>query len=238
MLCNLLSQTGVAGAPNSFFRAQSMVDFARDWGVPAQTLANFDAGYISEAVKRGTAGTGCFGLRAMWDNIPDLLSRLRTISPDALSDQDLLADVFGPMKFIHLSRQDKVAQAVSLAMASQTGLWHRRADGTELERTQAHTDPVYDCDQIAAEHNEVTQGDIAWRRWFTANKIAPLSISYEGLAADPSGTLAQVLAFLHRDTQAASGIQPGTAKLASSTSDEWAARFRRDAGLAPAGGAP
>lgn len=236
MLCDLLTQTGVAGKPNSFFRPQSMANFAARWDVPAQSLEAFDQDYINTAIDHGTAGTGCFGMRIMWtNNMPGLTKRLGTLFPSAGNDLDRLCAAFGPLKFIHLSRDDKVAEAVSLAMAAQTGLWHKNADGSERERITPHQDPIYDRDLIASEYAEVTAGDAAWRQWFTGQSISPCRVSYEELSADPAGNLAKVLDFLGQDPSAAKGIAPSTAKLATPLSQNWAARFRAEAGIAPNG---
>ncbi len=209
-----------------------MANFAAKWGVPTQTLEGFDQDYIDTAIDRGTAGTGCFGMRIMWtNNMPGLIGRLGTLFPSADNDLDCLCAAFGSLKFIHLSRDDKVAEAVSLAMAAQTGLWHKNADGTELERLAPHQDPVYDHDLIASEYAEVTEGDAAWQHWFATNNITPCRISYENLSADPAGNLFKILDFLGLDSSAARGITPGTAKLATPLSQTWAARFRAEAGI-------
>lgn len=233
MLCDLLGQTNVAGRPNSFFRDKSMDDFAEEWGVPAQNLSSFDAAYLNTALDHGTAGTGCFGLRAMWNNMPPLIARLAEHFPGYHSDVDVLEAAFGPMQFIHLSRSDKVAEAVSLAIATQTGLWHRHADGQEMERIAPPAAPRYDADLIATEYAEVTQGDKDWRDWFAAQNITPHALSYEALAANPAQELAKMLDFLGLDPKRATEVTPGTAKLATPLNQEWAAQFRIDAGIAP-----
>lgn len=210
-----------------------MADFAAWWNIPVQGLHDFDRTYLDAASQEGTAKTGCFGMRSMWDNMPGLIKRLGTLFPKAQGDLARLHAAFGPLKFIHLSRADKVAEAVSLAIAAQTGLWHRNADGSELERISPHAEPVYDLAQIAGEYDTVTAGDAAWRQWFAAQRVAPLSLSYESLAADPSRHLRDTLAFLDLDPTMAEGIKPGTAKLATTLSTEWATRFRTDMGIAP-----
>ena len=42
-------------------------------------------------------------------------------------------------RYLHLSREDKLAQAVSDLKAEQSGLWHVFTDGSERETT----DPSY-----------------------------------------------------------------------------------------------
>ena len=233
LLCDLLFKTGIAGRPNSFFRPQSMADFATGWNVPVQTLDGFDQSYIDTVLMHGSAGTGCFGMRIMWNNIARLSARLGMLHPEVSGDFERLQVAFGPMDFIHLTRADKVAEAVSLTIAEQSGLWHRNADGSEMERTAPSTEPAYDFAQIQAAYREVTEGQDAWYDWFTAQGIEPLAVTYEALAKAPVTELARILEFLGLDPEKANGITPGTAKLATRRNFEWAARFRADAGLAP-----
>lgn len=234
LLCDLLGQTGTAGRPNSFFRPQSMADFAACWGVPAQTLKVFDQSYINTVLDRGTAGTGCFGMRIMWNNVPDLITRLGQLFPQAETDQERLQAAFGPLQFIHLFRRDKVAEAVSYAIAEQSGLWHRNADGTELERISPPAEPVYDAVHIHKTYQIVTEGSDAWQRWFDAQQITPFAQAYEDLADNPTGHLRKILQFLNIDPSKSDGITPGTARLADDRNAAWAARFRAEAGIAPA----
>ena len=181
LLCDLLWQTRVAGKPNSFFRPQSVGNFCRSWGLPETTLATVDQAYLDAAIAEGVQGTGTFGLRIMHDNIAGLLARLKALN-DQKDDVAALTHVFGPLRFIHLSRDDKVAQAVSLAMAEQTGLWHKNADGTDRENFHRSPDPIYDRDQIARELAGLEKEARGWATWFATNGITPLRLTYETLS--------------------------------------------------------
>ena len=136
------------------------------------------------------------------------------------------ARVFGPTLFIHLSRIDKVGQAVSYLRAEQTGLWHVAPDVTELERVAPHREPVYDAARLRVIVEMLVDYDRVWNDWFAREGIAPLRLSYDDLAADPGGTLARVLAALGLDPAAADGVTPGVRKLADATSCDWVERFR------------
>jgi LPS sulfotransferase NodH len=99
---------------------------------------------------------------------------------------------------VHLSRRNKVAQAVSRLKAEQTGLWHRAADGSERERTAPAQPAVYDGAHLAAFVAEAVADDAAWDPWFQSQQITPLRLSYEELSADPGGALARILVELGR----------------------------------------
>jgi len=173
-------------------------------------------------------GTEVFGLRLMWESLDDLSRRLDAFFPGLPTDSARFEAAFGPCRYIHLSREDKVAQAVSLWKADQTGLWHVDADGTERERTKAAQTPIYDSEALSGLVAELEDHDAAWARWFRQQRIVPLSITYEMLSSEPQGTLALVLAALGLDESIANAVQPKTAILADSESREWVERFRKE----------
>ncbi len=184
---------------------------------------------LSAAQQRGTGDTSIFGLRLMRKSFDFLMQQLDLLYPNLASDKERLNAAFGRTLYIHLTRIDKLAQAISLVKADQTGLWHMAPDGTELERMAPPQALTYDAAQIKLQLQELTAYDEAWENWFIAEKITPLRVTYEALAADPAGGLAQILELLGLDNNAAVGIKPGVAKLADEISREWAERFRAGA---------
>ena len=138
LLCDLLAETGVAGRPNSYYRLQNILDWARSWDVSPPDLTDseeFDRSYLAAVLRAGASDNGVVGLRLMWRSVTELSTRLGALYPDLHDDAALFERSFGKTLYIHLSRQDKIAQAVSLLKAEQSGLWHLAADGTERERS-------------------------------------------------------------------------------------------------------
>jgi len=228
LLCDLLKGTGVAGRPNAFYRRQSMPDFARQFGVsmPNGDLTS-DRAYLAAALREGTGDTGTFGFRLMWPTVPELSVTLDRLYPGLPDDVTRFERAFGSGLYIHLSRQDRVAQAVSRLKAEQSGLWHVDADGTERERTMPPRPPRYDAEGIADYIAETEAHEVAWADWFARNDIAPFEITYETLSADPQSVLAGLLAALGRDPAAADKVEVRTARLADAKSRAWAERFRQ-----------
>jgi len=230
LLCDLLSGTGIAGRPHSYYRCQDIPDYARKWRLSSPDVIGnegFERSYLEAVRREGTAHTGILGLRLMWPTVAELSARLSSVYPDRLDDAARFELAFGKPLYIHLSRQDKVAQAVSLLKAEQSGLWHRAADGTERERTTPPAPLAYDADRIAGLVKELETDDAAWTRWFARRGITPLQLTYEGLAAAPRAALTQVLSALALDPGIAASANARTVKLADEVSLEWAHRFRR-----------
>lgn len=226
LLCDLLKATGVAGAPNSFYRELSLDDWISDWGVTEPVGSpDFDRVYLDAALKVGCDETPVFGMRTMWNSMDTMFARLQAVFPEARDDMALLEAAFGAPGFIHLSRQDKVGQAISRYRAERGGLWHLNADGTERERTKSAPKVEYDRDGIAAFLTEVEADERHWQGWFAANRITPLDITYEELSDDPAAVIAHVLTHIGVDPTPARFVQPRTRKLANDESWDWAERF-------------
>lgn len=182
--------------------------------------AVFDA-----AREYGTGDTGVFGLRLQRHSFEFFMKQLAILHPDQSSDADRVRAAFGETLFIHLTRANKLQQAVSLVTATQTGLWHKAPDGTELERLSAPRAPFYDADEIARNLSELTVQEEEWNAWFTGQELEPLQITYDALSADPADALARVLDHLGVERDIAHTIDPPVAKLADATSRNWEERF-------------
>lgn len=189
LLCDLLSSTGVAGRPHSFFRQEDRAYWSERLGLP---VAQVDHHAFARAVRQeGSTRNGVFAARVMWATIEPLVDGLAPGARDE-SDLSVLQDAFGPLRLVHLRRCDVVGQAVSWARAEQTGLWQQ---GDPL-RGQPHLDR----DQIARMVRTVGEHEAAWADWFARQDAPPLDVTYEEVVADPSGAVHGILAHL--------GIEP------------------------------
>jgi len=234
LLCDLLTSTNRTGAPHSFYRRQDILEWAEEWKLPDRgTMGelDFNVAYLNAAVAAGKGGTGVFGLRLMRENLDELSAILDRIYPGLPSDKARFEKAFGRVLYMHLSRQDKLAQAVSLIKAEQTGLWHIAPDGSEIERVGPPGEPRYDFQRIKDEVSELEAYDTAWNMWFAQQDIAPLRIGYERLASNPAATLISLCEALGVQPPSADDIRPGVAKLSDETSLDWVRRYRLDAAV-------
>lgn len=223
LLCDLLTQTGVAGAPQSYVRPASAAGFRRDWGLAASE-ATLDDDYLREMRIRGRGGSSRFAMRVMWSDLPPFVAFLRSRRTEPSPPATLLQEELGVDRFIHLTRTDRLAQAVSLVIAEQTGLWHRHADGSERQRTRGESGHRYNRRHIEEALDLVDGEATAWQHWFDEQGISPLSVSYESLSADPTGTLTRVLQHIGVETRHAVAVT--TARTSGEINDEWIERFR------------
>ena len=231
MLCQMLAATGTAGNPHSYFRNEHIKDWAEDWGVspeglPGSSLPSRD--FLDASLAEARGETSVFGLRLMQESLSGLLTYLRSLSPEQTTDRTCLETAFGPLVFIHLHREGTVDQAISLLRAEQTGLWHKGADGSEIERLNPVEAPGYDFDRLHAHVANLDSDKAAWSTWFRAEGITPLSVSYDALCADPAGVLVTICEALGTAPIARSKIKVPTAKLRDSTNADWKARYAKD----------
>ncbi len=234
LLCDLLARTEVAGHPESYFRRQSIPYWVEHLRVPSDRQGKdpeISRAYVSAVKQEGASRNGLFGARIMWESMPELSGHLDLLFPELPNDTARLHAAFGDAVYIYLSRKDKISQAVSLAKAMQTGLWHLNSDGSELERTESLHPSGYDFGFLDACFRELTANDRAWRDWFQRERVDPVRTTYEALALDPQAELSKVLEALGQDPQPANRIEVGTAKLADEESRQWIERFRSEKGL-------
>ncbi|MCV0394717.1 MAG: Stf0 sulfotransferase family protein [Rhizobiaceae bacterium] len=229
LLCDMLTATGLAGKPASYFFGISLEEWLEELDMaPAETTSERDVleAVFAVALHKGRNGTGMFGLRMQAHGFAFFREKLAVLHPGNLSDRERLERAFGATLFVHLTRPDKLDQAVSYLKAQQTGLWHVAPDGSELERLAPQGEPRYDREAIRACVETMAAWDRDWNDWFVREGIEPLRISYDDLSADPVGTLREVLDRLGFDASAADCVTPGVGKLADGTNQDWVARFR------------
>ncbi len=229
LLCTLLKATGIAGDPNSYFRPDDVAEWALEWGLPSADHC-FGSAYLNAMRHAGRGRTPLFGLRLMAENIPDASDCLARCFAQQRDDAARFNAAFGITCYIHLTRADKVAQAVSYVKARQSGLWHQAPDGTDLERIGTPQTPKYDPDAITRQINALALAEAAWSEWFAAQAITPLRLTYSALATDPQGAVARVLTHLNLDPARAGALEPRTATLRDQQSAEWCARYKSQTG--------
>lgn len=231
LLCRLLAATGIAGKPESYFYDPTLDGCLKDLGVsPASDRAGSITAMFMAAKAEGRGDSAIFGLRQQCRSLAFLSGALADLHPALPGDAARFQAVFGPTLFIHLTRADKLAQAVSWVLAEQRGLWHVAPDGTELERTAPPQVPVYGAALLRDRVATLTAWDRDWNDWFAAEAVSPLRLTYDGLSADPGGTLARVLVALGLDPAAARGVTPVVRRLSDATNADWVARLRAEPG--------
>lgn len=230
LLCKLLTATGISGVPDSHFHSPHLSDWMRYYALSPDSYSNehdLINAIFRAARRRGTGDTPIFGLRMQRGSFDFFMQKLLMISTNNSTDSDAerIQAAFGKTLFIHLTRENKLEQAISLVKATQTGLWHKAPDGTELERQQASQEPVYDAEAIEREMDRLTTLEALWNTWFSEQTIEPLRISYDDLSATPIEVVNTILKGLNIQHDVSHTSDMPVAKLADASSLRWAKRF-------------
>jgi len=240
LLCEMLTDTGVAGRPGEpfellrgsnrprqpreYFEAvddPAVLDLLPPLLPPAPAGGPFDE-RLRTVIREGTTPNGVFGAKLMWGYQADLQARLAEL-PDLerRSPAARLAAVFGDVRYIHVWRDDNVAQAVSLWRAVQTSAW-RAEDDNGHEPRYSHAGIDHFVRMLEAHRR-------AWAEWFDAEGITPLELRYEDVDADPSEAVRRTLE--HIGIEPAGALpEPALQRQSGPASHEWAERYRRECG--------
>ncbi|MBK3579508.1 hypothetical protein JHN63_38060 [Streptomyces sp. MBT65] len=235
LLLGLLDSTGVAGHPQAYFRSPDEAAWAERWGLRREGQHALDYGdFVRAAIAAGRTGNGVFGAKLMWGTHAELTTRLARLHPDLGGDElRLLERGFGTrIRFVHLYRDDTLAQAVSWLRAEQTGVWFIGGKGeigggrADPAGARPSCDPSYDRDAITRIIRTVDEHNAGWERWFEAYGIEPYRIRYEDLSADPEAATRRVLGHLGLALPAGVRVTPSHQRQADRLTEEWVDRYR------------
>lgn len=231
LLCRLLSEVGNAGLPDSHFHEPSLNEWLSEYGFGISefnTRREALSAIFRAALEHGKGKSNVFGLRLQRHSFDFFIEQLRVLYPSLPDDKSRIEAIFGKTLFIHLTRENKLDQAISYVKAQQSGLWHSAPDGTEIERLSEPQAPTYDPTAIEAQLRLSEQMDKDWQSWFLSEGINPVRITYDELSAEPYRTLGGLLKELGLEQGPRVEVTPPTAKLADATNREWAERFRSE----------
>lgn len=113
------------------------------------------------------------------------------------SNEPLLADVLATMlprerqrRIVYLRRRDRVAQVVSYARASLSGVWHKtqeRADAAPIEYSQ---------EALESAERGIAFQEKVWAKMFADLRIDPLELWHEDVLAAPEAAAKSVADYL------------------------------------------
>lgn len=181
LLGETMHAVGGLGCPIEYFHCGFQPHLMQLWQAP-----DFDS-YVSAVYRHRTDPSGTLGVKLFWRDIEELSARFHPEEPDSNSRiHTMLCDLFPNPRFIYLYRSDRLRQAISLAKATQTGVF-RKIPG--LPGPASQRDFVYDYDQILKLMALGEHCDTRWRALFRAVGIEVLEVRYEDMVADFPGTV-------------------------------------------------
>jgi LPS sulfotransferase NodH len=217
-LSTVLWQTGVLGAPSeywNFHKRAAVKTIGTKMMERLEALSRDD--YLTRLLACRTSKNGVFGVKVHYNDFEEALRRFPG-----------LLDRVAPTNFIFIERLDKVAQAVSMARAVQTGVYASWRKG-QTSGEGAAANLRYNRDLIANFLDKLEEQNLNWRRWFETNKVNPFIVNYESLAADQAAVAGGVMKLLgveHDERQPVRFRQ--ISRQSDGINKEWIARYRSD----------
>jgi LPS sulfotransferase NodH len=196
LLCEGLEATDVAGRPTEVFSPEFQYVWRDRWGLAQD--CGFTA-YFAAAVRHGTTPNGVYGLKIHWMHV------WRLASWAGMGD-GVLDRLLPGTRFVHITRRDRRAQALSWHRAQSTNEWWR-IEGVANRQRNGLTPELDVAAVLSLERNLLAQ-DEAWEAYFRAREIAALQVTYEALVADYRGEVARVLDYLGLEATAARRLPP------------------------------
>ncbi|MCC7273756.1 MAG: hypothetical protein IT561_13885 [Alphaproteobacteria bacterium] len=181
LLAELLRSTGVLGVPGEYLHTGDYVPrlgrrlgFGRDGGP-----IDIDR-YLPEVVRRRTSPGGRFGIKIHFRHLQPAL-RL-----------PIVRAMLRASDFVHIRRRDRLGQAISYAVALDSGEWSRLSG----EAAEVGEDRPYDDARLRRIMSDLGAEEDGWQQFYEANGIEPALIWYEDLTVDPVSALAPLLRHL------------------------------------------
>ena len=229
LLCRALSDTGVAGHPDEWFLCGGPEDFPPGFtfweeSALAQERGVSDRqGYIDLVHELATTDNSVFGIKIMFNNVQWIEAKFRELPRFAdVSRRDLYGAIFPDLRVVHLTRRDRVRQAVSWARAAQDNVWIVTDEGSP----EPTGEPGYWREFIAGLEQLIIDGENGWRALYDELGLDPYEVVYEDLVT-PDGyenALRGILDHLGVD-QPDALPPPRTRQQADDLNEDWVNRY-------------
>ena len=161
MLCSLLKKTNLLGLPDEYINPRGVMQLYLK-RFPSENI--FD--YFDKLRRNQISPNGVFGMKT---NLPDFR---------VLINNSLVGKLLKPVKFIYLDRNDIILQAISVYLASKTGIWHLKNNQVNEFKTDID-DIDFDEQKILEIMERLIVQRLEWEKFFNLYSIEPLRITYE-----------------------------------------------------------
>ena len=183
MLCGALSDTSLAGKPAEFMHKKALKNENHP-EADVETLTQ----YIKKIMSENVTSNGVFGMKLHYNQFGNLFSQKRNGFQQGL-------EFLGKFqKFILIYRHDKVLQAISEMLASESDLW-----GSDEEKSRFSLGrPFRESDvlRITRILNRQIHEEYAWREILKQLGVSFHSVRYEDLAGATKRELQGVKEYL------------------------------------------
>ena len=205
-LGNLLAAAGLTHNAEEYFNADLVIETCA-----ARRLASFQH-YVSHVVRtRSRKGT--------------FLAKVAAEHLALLAQSGALEQLLPISHFIVIERSDKLAQAISLAIAEQTQQW-----AWYLPAVIPESELRYSASRITELIELITEQELASRRFFALNGIVPALVNYEALVEEPQVVVDRITAHVGVPNASINPSRIELRKQATELNESWRRRFLAGSG--------
>lgn len=204
VLCDCLVQTGLCGM-------KALNDAGLFIGFGEGTKQAFEEGAVDAYFARNRTPNGIEGCKLGWDYIEHLNYHLPFGAVDSILgsfDRHML-----------ITREDKVAQAVSRLIARQTGQW------TSLDK-RLDIEPVYNRERISYFISQAAGHEKAILTWMEIHDVRPFVMTYEENAMSWASAVSWITLELGIEGEV-KAIEPVLSRQADPLKAEWIERYNQ-----------
>jgi LPS sulfotransferase NodH len=222
-ISHLLWRTGCLGAPLEYLNFEPAGPYGFAAGSP-----ELQRELWRSVLRRRCSPNGVFGLKAF----PPQLEQLQRRNPSLLSE--VLATILpqgSPRHLVYIRRRDRLAQTVSYARATLSGVWRKEQEKGAAQQID------YSEEALEAAERGIAFQEATWDQMFAELKIQPLTIWHEDAVADAAAVGEAVANYLGISIDPAAAVKvPAIEKQSEGKSREWAERFAKSRDTFPGAG--
>jgi LPS sulfotransferase NodH len=226
----VLGSTQVAGRAEEYFpevAPNGHVYVSTDAALEDPSAWSFDwkhqsfAESLGRVFESGTTPNGVFASKLKWLNMPYLREALP--GGQAIPLCERMDSTFPDLRYVWVTRRDKLRQAISLVRARQSGRWIARS----APARQANT-AKFNFHLVDSALRRIVEEEVAWERYFAQAGVVPFTVVYEDLVRECEPTVRRLLD--HLRIALPSGFTfpaPRLQRQADATSEEWVERYHQ-----------
>jgi LPS sulfotransferase NodH len=219
---HVLWQTGCLGAPLEYLNYER----AGPYGFAANS-PSVQQQLWQSVLRRRCSPNGIFGLKAFAVQLEHLNHDNPPLLDDVLS---VMLPRGGERRIVYLRRRDRVAQTVSYARASLSGVWRK-----EQEREGVPA-PDYSQEALESAERGIAFQEEVWARMFDDLRVEPLELWHEDVLAGPAAAAQQVAGYVGVPIDPAAAVEvPEIVKQSERDASAWIKRYAVSRGFEGAG---
>ena len=209
-LCARIADYGELGFPMEFINESYISEFDRLF--PHPSLADYER-YITASF---ASQSGIFGVKTDWWRFQE--ARKLGLFEHLLQPLDLV---------VHLRRDDFVAQAVSLALAVETEVWHGR-DVHEQALDAWHAEVAYDAAKVKQHARNILNQEYYWRRFIAETGAPAMDLVYEDVTKDVDGAIRNLADAFDLRLRSKPARSDAIRQSKSGVAKQWSDRFKEE----------